>query len=179
MPATIRAWTAALIGVHGYAVEVQAHIRPGLPTFHLDGVPQTRGRAARDRVRAAVINSGPAWPEQRISVSLLPHSLPKRGTGFDLAIAVAVLAAAGLLPPAALDDTMLVGELGLDGRLHPVPGVLPAAQAAESAGQRQMIVSQANAPEAWLLNDCEVHRAAHLTDVLAALRGEPDAAHTD
>ncbi|MDQ3431740.1 MAG: ATP-binding protein, partial [Actinomycetota bacterium] len=118
-----RAHAAALVGVQGHAVEVEADLAQGLPTFVLVGLPDTALSEARDRVRAAVVNSGESWPARRITVSLSPAALPKRGSGFDLPIAVAVLAAAGGLPMAQLEGMALMGELGLDGQVRPVRGV--------------------------------------------------------
>ena len=91
----------------------------------LTGLPDTALNEARDRVRAALVNSGEAWPNRRITVNLLPASLPKQGSAFDIAIAVTVLAGAGMLPLAPLGGVVLLGELGLDGTVRPVRGVLP------------------------------------------------------
>ena len=130
---TASALTAAVIGVKGHVVEVEADVSHGLPATILVGLPDIALRETRDRVRAAIVNSGEAWPNSKITVGLAPATLPKRGSGFDLAIAVAILAAAGAVPAAALAGKMFLAELGLDGRLRPVPGVLPAVVAAEAA----------------------------------------------
>lgn len=172
MTANIRAWSAVLIGAECHTIEVEAHLRPGRPSIYLDGLPPSRSTEVRDRVRAAVINSGQDWPDQHVTVSLRPHSLPKHGSGFDLAMAVAVLTATGSVPAAALNGTLLLAELGLDGRLHPVPGVVAAARSASGSGLGRIIVSAANADEAGLAGGCDVISAGHLRDVITVLRGE-------
>src|SRR5262249_48262086 len=116
----------ALVGVEGYPVEIESDIENGLPCLFLVGLPDTALREARDRIRAAIINSREQWPQRRITVGLSPASLPKRGSGFDLGIALSILAAAGTIPASALDGVAFLGGLGVDGRVRPVPGVLPA-----------------------------------------------------
>src|ERR1700690_3831633 len=125
--ALARTHAMALVGVQGHPVEVEADIENGLVTLLLVGLPDTALREARDRIRSAIVNSGETWPNRRITVGLSPASLPKRGSAFDIGIAVAILAASGAVPAAALRGMVLMGELGLDGRIRPVPGVLPAA----------------------------------------------------
>ncbi|MDI6097615.1 YifB family Mg chelatase-like AAA ATPase [Actinoplanes sp. NEAU-A12] len=146
-----RVLCAGLVGVAGHVVEVEADLSNGLPTLVLTGLPDTALNEARDRVRAAVVNSGRDWPNRRITVNLLPAALPKRGSGFDLAVAAAVLAGAGELPPARLDGVALLGELGLDGTVRPVRGVLPMVAAAARAGVTRVIVPLANAREATVV----------------------------
>src|SRR5258708_3707390 len=129
-----RAHAIALVGVEGHPVEIEADIENGMVALLLVGLPDTALREARDRIRSAIVNSGESWPTRRITVGLSPASLPKRGSGFDLGIAMAILAAAGSVPAAALHGLVLIGELGLDGRVRPVHGVLPAAAAAAAVG---------------------------------------------
>src|ERR1700759_257001 len=114
-----RAHSVALVGVEGHVVECEADIANGLVGMILVGLPDTALREARDRIRSAIINSGEQWPQRRITVGLSPASLPKRGSGFDLPIACALLAAAGVLPAAALAGAMFPGEPGLGGQLRP------------------------------------------------------------
>ncbi len=176
-----RTHSVALVGVEGHPVEIEADIANGLVGLLLVGLPDTALREARDRIRAAIINSGEAWPQRRITVGLSPASLPKRGSSFDLGIAVALLAAAGVLPVTVLDRVVFLGELGLDGRLHPVRGVLPAVVAAAAAGLREVVVPRANAPEAGLVPGVRVIGAPSLSAVLGWIRGDrpapgPDAA---
>src|SRR5487761_226348 len=123
--ALARTHSVAIVGVEGHLIEVEADIAQGLPMTILIGLPDTALREARDRIRAAIVNSGESWPQQKITVGLSPASLPKRGSWFDLSIAVGVLVAAGTVPAAASAGTMFFGELGLDGQLRPVRGVLP------------------------------------------------------
>ncbi len=169
-----RTRSVTLVGVHGIPVEVEADLAAGLPGFTLVGLPDEALSESRDRVRAAVTNSGESWPQRRITASLCPASVPKRGSGFDLPLACVVLAAAGALPPDALAGLVILGELGLDGRVRPVRGVLPAVLAAAAAGSSRIVVPAGNAAEAALVPDMEVIAARSLRQVLALLRGEPE-----
>jgi magnesium chelatase family protein len=171
-----RTHSIALVGVEGYPVEIESDIENGLPTLLLVGLPDTALREARDRIRAAIINSHEQWPQRRITVGLSPASLPKRGSGFDLGIAVSILTAAGAVPSAAIDGVSFLGELGLDGRLRPVRGVLPAMAAAACAGFAKAVVAQPNAEEAALVPGLRVAGAPTLAALLAWLRGEQEAA---
>jgi magnesium chelatase family protein len=166
-----RAHAMALVGVRGHPVEIEADIENGLPALLLVGLPDTALREARDRIRSAVINSGEAWPQRRITVGLSPASLPKRGSGFDLGIAAAVMAAAGVVPGSRLTGMVFLGELGLDGRVRPVPGVLPAAAAAVGAGFETIVVAPENAPEAALVPALRVLCTPSLTALVDWLRG--------
>jgi magnesium chelatase family protein len=167
-----RAMAVALTGTDGHLVTVEADITSGLPATILLGLPGTALRETRDRVRAAVINSGGSWPGTRICVILSPDSLPKRGCSFDLAIAVAVMAADGGLPPLP-DGVAFVAELGLDGRLRAVPGVLPAVIAAAASGARAVVIAAADYGEAVLPPGIPVIAAGTLADVTGWLRGGP------
>ncbi|MGQ0575394.1 MAG: YifB family Mg chelatase-like AAA ATPase [Pseudonocardia sp.] len=167
-----RAWSITLHGVDGYPVEIEADVGGGLPGLHLVGLPDAALNEARDRVRAAVINSGRAWPQERILLALSPATMRKAGSGFDLAMACAVLAAKGAVPQQALDGTMLLGELALDGRLRTVQGVLPCLLAARRAGLRRVVVPVAALPEAALVDGVDVVGAATLDEVLRWLRGD-------
>jgi magnesium chelatase family protein len=168
-----RAWSVALRGVEGHIVEIEADIGGGLPGVHLVGLPDTALQESRDRVRAAVVNSGRTWPNERVVLALSPATLRKTGSGFDLALACGVLAAAGTVTQRALEDTVLVGELALDGRLRAVRGVLPCLLAARTAGLRRVVVPEAALPEAALVDGIEVYGAATLGQVLAWLDGAP------
>jgi magnesium chelatase family protein len=168
-----RTHSIALVGVEGYPVEIETDIANGLPCLLLVGLPDTALREARDRIRAAIINSHEQWPQRRVTVGLSPASLPKRGSGFDLGIALSILAAAGAVPGAAIDGVAFLGELGLDGRLRPVRGVLPAMAAAAGAGFAKVMVARANAAEAALVPGLRVVGAPTLAGLLAWLRGEP------
>jgi magnesium chelatase family protein len=162
-----------LVGVTGHVVEVEADIANGLVGMILVGLPDTALREARDRIRAAIVNSGEEWPQRKITVGLSPASLPKRGSWFDLAIAIGLLTAAGTVPRAASDGVMFFGELGLDGRLRPVPGVLPAVAAAAPKGFGTVMVAEQNAPEAALVPGVRVIAASSLAAAADWLRGTP------
>ncbi len=168
-----RTHSVALIGVTGHVVEVEADIANGLVGMILVGLPDTALREARDRIRAAIVNSGEEWPQRKITVGLSPASMPKRGSWFDLAIAISVLTAAGAVPRAASDRVMFFGELGLDGRLRPVRGVLPAVAAAADAGFAKVMVAEQNAAEAALVPGVRVIAASSLTGAVDWLRGAP------
>jgi magnesium chelatase family protein len=167
-----RTWSVALRGVDGLLVEIEADVGGGLPGFHLVGLPDAALHEARDRVRAAVVNCGLPWPNERIVLALSPATLPKAGSAFDLALACAVLGAGSVVPQAALDGTVLLGELALDGRLRAVRGVLPCLVAAGAAGVRRAVVPVDALGEAALVDGIEVHGAAGLADVLAFLQAD-------
>lgn len=160
-----RTVAVALRGLTGHVVEVEAHLAASLPAFTLVGLPDAALAEARDRVRAAVTSSGLAWPNRRITVNLSPATLPKSGSAFDLAIAVATLAGAGLVRPEAVSGVVHLGELGLDGRLRPVRGVLPAVAAAVQAGHTRVVVPAANEAEALLVPGALVVGARSLAEV--------------
>ncbi|GAY07875.1 YifB family Mg chelatase-like AAA ATPase [Pseudonocardia sp. N23] len=161
-----RSWSVALQGVDGTVVEIEAAIGGGLPGIHLVGLPDAALHESRDRVRAAVVNSGHRWPNERIVLALSPATLRKTGSGFDLALACGVLAAAGTVPQTAMHRTVLIGELALDGRLRPVRGVLPCLLAARAAGVRRVVVPVAALAEATLVTGLEVHGASTLAEAV-------------
>jgi magnesium chelatase family protein len=168
-----RTLCVALVGIDGHVVDVEADVANGLPAFTITGLPDTALGQARDRVRAASANSGAPVPMRRVTVNLSPASLPKAGTAFDLAIAVAVLVAARTLPQRAAAGVVHLGELGLDGRVRRVPGVLPSVLAAARAGVEQVVVPAGNASEAALVPGMRVHGTRTLAGLVAAYRGEP------
>ena len=171
--AVARAYAVGLVGMDGHVVEVEADLALGLPGLTVTGLPDAALAEARDRVRAAVVNSGQAWPQRRITLGLSPAWLPKRGSGFDLALAVSVLAAAGVVPAHALPPRVLVGELGLDGRVRPVRGVLPAVLTAVRAGFDEVVVPHGNLAEAQLVPGVRAVGVGTLSALVAMLRGEP------
>lgn len=173
--AIARTYGVALLGVQGHVVEVEADIAAGIPTVQLIGLPDTALHEARDRVRAAVVNSGFGWPNRRVTVGLSPASLPKSGSGFDLAIATAVLAARDEIPAASLLRMVLVGELALDGRIRPVRGVLPSVLAAAEAGLTKVLVATDNAAEAALVPEVEPVPVSDLVQLVSILRGNSQA----
>lgn len=173
MTGLARGWSVALVGVAGQLVSVEADVGSGLPGFALIGLPDAALNESRDRVKAAVGNSGEKWPDRKVTVSMSPADLHKRGSHFDLALAVIVLAANGDVPADELPGRVLLGELGLDGGLRPLRGVLPAVSAAARAGIRSVVVPEPNAAEAALVDDVEVLGIRSLAQLLAILRGEP------
>jgi magnesium chelatase family protein len=147
--ATARTFT--LLGIDAHEIRVEVDVRQGLPAFTLVGLPDAAVRESRERVRAALVNSGFEFPQGRISANLAPADLRKAGPGFDLAIAAAVLAATDQLPVAAIADVALAGELALDGSIRPVPGTLAMAERAGDAGIRALVVPAESAAEAALI----------------------------
>jgi magnesium chelatase family protein len=168
-----RTCSVALVGVEGVVVEVQADLEPGVAAFALVGLPDKSLVESRDRVRAAVVNSGAEWPQKKLTVGLSPASVPKGGSGFDLAVACAVLGAAERIDPRTIADLVILGELGLDGRVRPVRGVLPAVLAAAEAGYRQVVVPERTAGEASLVPGVSVLGVRSLRQLIAVLGDEP------
>ncbi len=167
MLATIE--SATVHGVHGSVVTVEVHVATGLPGFTIVGQPDAACRESRDRVRAAVMSSGLRWPQQRITVNLAPSGLRKSGGGLDLAMAIGVLVASGQLHPDAVGDRGFIAELGLDGSLRAVPGVLPMAAV---VGGRELVVAAGNVLEAEVVDRHQVRSAPGLRAVVDALAGE-------
>ncbi len=176
MPTKVR--TGALAGIDGVEVTAEVDLSRGLPGFHLVGLPGAEVRESRQRVLAALRNSGLKVPPGRITVNLAPAGLRKEGASYDLAIALGVLAAGGARGGGALrqraQDTVFLGELSLFGEIRPVRGVLPILTAAAAAGCRAAVVPAAQVGEARLVAGLAVHGAESLTDVAAWLRGEGD-----
>ncbi|WAX77700.1 YifB family Mg chelatase-like AAA ATPase [Streptomyces sp. KMM 9044] len=168
-----RTCSVALVGVEGVVVEVQADLEPGVSAFTLVGLPDKSLTESRDRVRAAVVNSGAEWPQKKLTVGLSPASVPKAGSGFDLAVASAVLGAAERIDPRVLADLVMIGELGLDGRVRPVRGTLPAVVAAADAGYEQVVVPECAAAEAALVPGVSVLGVRSLRQLIAVLTDEP------
>ncbi|GAA0971441.1 Competence protein ComM [Nocardioides aquaticus] len=166
--------TVSLHGAVGHLIDVQADVSPGLVGTTLVGRPDASLNEARDRCRMAVINSELPWPStKRITVLLSPADLHKRGTHFDLAIAVSVLAADDKLPRAGLAATAFIGELTLAGQLRPVTGVLPMVLAAAERGVRRVVVPEPQAQEAAMVPGMSVLGLRSLSQVVAELRGDP------
>lgn len=159
-----RTHSVSLLGMHGAVVEIEADLSNQLPNFVIIGLPDAALGEARDRVRAAIGNAGLDFPHQKITVNLSPAALPKHGSGFDLGIAVAVLAAAGEFTADSIDRVVHLGELGLDGRLRPINGVLPGVLAAQRAGFATVMVPTGNAEEASLVPGIRVVAVASLRD---------------
>ena len=161
-----------LLGVDGHVVGVEAHVSIGVSGFSVVGLADKLVTEARDRCRSAVINTGLEWPGPKITVGLTPAELPKRGPTLDLAIALALLVAAGQVERDQASDLVVVGELGLDGRVRSVRGALVAALAARAAGARRFVVPVADVAEASLVPDLDVVGVRTLAGLVALLRGE-------
>ena len=163
-----RTWSVALTGIDGHLVDVEADLSNQLPDFKIIGLADKALGEAVQRVHNAIANSGLPLPRRRLTVNLSPASLPKQGSGFDVAIAIAALATEGRMDAASVGATAHLGELGLDGRLRPVPGILPAVLAAARAGVRRVIVPAANLAEASLVHGIDVIGAVNLAAVAVA-----------
>ncbi|MDZ7641171.1 MAG: YifB family Mg chelatase-like AAA ATPase [Desulfurivibrio sp.] len=171
-----RVQSGAVVGVEGLLVDVEVDIGSGLPQFTTVGLAEGAVRESKERVRAAIKNAGFEFPNRRITINLAPADLKKAGTGYDLPIAVGILAAAGTLPPQTPASWCLIGELSLDGTLRPTPGVLPMVMAARQAGVETAMVPAANAAEAAMVGSIQVVAAASLGEAVAILSGEQEAA---
>ncbi|MFJ4288167.1 YifB family Mg chelatase-like AAA ATPase [Cupriavidus sp. NPDC089707] len=174
----------ALTGIAAPPVRVETHLANGLPVFMIVGLADTGVRESRERVRAAILNSGYEFPNRRITVNLAPADLPKESGRFDLAIALGILAASGQIPADALDHHEFAAELSLSGELRPVRGALAmamglaqdnAARHAAGAGPRAFLVARDNGPEAALIEDLAVHAAVTLREVCDHLGARSDA----
>ncbi len=163
-----RTRSVALAGLSGHLVDIEADIASGLPALVLIGLPDASLGESKDRVRSAIANSGQSMPPTRVTINLSPASLPKQGSGFDLAIALAIVAGTGSVPAESVARCVHLGELALDGRLRPIAGVLPAVVAARDAGIARIMVPAGNRAEAELVPGIEVVAVASLAHALRA-----------
>ncbi len=145
-----------LAGIESFPVEIEADVTNGLPGISIVGLADTAIRESKERVKAAIKNSGFRWPQDRITLSLAPSNLKKEGASFDLPIALAILAASGQIRAESLSGYSFMGELSLDGTLRAVPGVLPAAVACAEEAAKDLVVPIANAKEAALVTSVNV-----------------------
>src|SRR3982751_2226974 len=168
-----RTVTHALVGLDARRVEVEAHLQLGVPAFAIVGLADRACQEAKERVRSGIASAELEWPLRRITVNLAPADLRKEGSGFDLPIALAVLAASQQLPPGCLAGHAAVGELALDGRLRPVPGALAAAEGARRGGLDRIVCPAESAPEVALagVDPVPVH---HLAEAAAYFQGRRD-----
>ncbi len=168
-----KVWTAAVSGVDGLLVQVEVDLALGLPKFSTVGLAEGAVREAKDRVKAAIKNGGYEFPARKITVNLAPADVKKEGTGYDLPIAVGILAATGLMPPDALARTCIVGELSLDGLVRPIPGVLSMVQAAADTGRiDRFLVPEENAAEAAIVRGMDVIGLERLDQAVEYLAGQ-------
>lgn len=163
-----KTYTAAVNGLETTTVTVEVNMTRGVQ-FHMTGLPDTAVRESYDRIRAATANSGFKNPTQDITVNLAPADIKKEGSGYDLPVAIGILAASGIVAAGALGKYMLVGELGLDGRLQPIRGALPIAIRARKEKFKGLIVPQQNIREAAVVNQLDVYGMESLADVVRFL----------
>ncbi len=163
--------SATLVGLSVCRVEVQVDLANGLPTIVIVGLPDAAVKESRDRVKAAIQNSHFEFPLQRITINLSPGDIKKEGPVFDLAIALGILGAAGHVNPERLKEYIVLGELGLDGSVQRVCGILPIAMALRRNGRRRLLIPAANAGEAALVSQLEAYPIQHLTQAAAFLNG--------
>ncbi len=169
-----KTYTCSLLGIDALLVEVEADLSSGLPGFSTVGLPDNIVKESKDRVKAAIQNSGYPFPFERITVNLAPAALKKEGAGFDLPIAVGILAAMGIVNADKAAKIIFCGELALDGRVKPVAGCLPMAIQARDSGYSDFILSAENAREAAVLNSVSVRPVNHLSEVVEYLNGRSD-----
>ncbi len=167
-----RVWSAAVFGIQGYMVSVEAHVANGFPRFLVVGLPDAAVRESRERVISAIRSVRRDVEFDRVVINLAPADIRKEGASFDLPMALAVLAAADLVPRSLVAERVFAGELSLDGHVRPVRGILPMAFAAREAGRRSLILPEGNLAEASAVHGLELYPTRHLNDILsgAALR---------
>ena len=166
-----RVTTVAFEGIEARAVDVQVQVAPGLPAFNVVGLPDKAVSEARERVRSALVASGLALPARRITVNLAPADLPKEGSHYDLPIALGLMAAIGAIPADALGGFTVLGELGLDGSIAAVAGVLPAAIGANARGEGLICPAACGAEAAWASPEMTIIAASSLIQLANHFRG--------
>src|SRR6184192_4384405 len=171
-----RVRSAAVLGIDAYLVEVETDIANGLPSFVTVGLPHGAVKEGRERVYAALANSGYTFPLKRITVNLAPADIRKGGSAFDLPIALGVLAATEQISGERLGRVAVLGELGLEGAIRPVRGALPVALAARAAGVEALILPRENLPEAGVVEGLQVLGAANLAELADFLDGKGELA---
>jgi magnesium chelatase family protein len=170
-----RVFSAALLGIEAYIVEVEVDVSPQLPAFNTVGLPEGAVKEAKERVTASIKNSGYLFPVKRVTVNLAPADVKKSGSAFDLPMAIGILAATGQIDCDNLDEYLFAGELALDGKLRPVPGVMSIALAAKNGDKpkyKSLIVPAENADEGAIANSVEVIPAESLNQVVDYLDGQ-------
>ncbi|MDD5088563.1 MAG: YifB family Mg chelatase-like AAA ATPase, partial [bacterium] len=164
--------SAALLGIDAYQVKVESHLENGLPTFTVVGLPDSAVKESRERVSAAIKNSGFVFPQRKITVNLAPADVRKEGSAFDLPMAIGILAASGQVAPQVLTTTALLGELALDGKVRAIRGALPIASSLRHEGIPSIVVPNENAREAALVPDVAVYPMENLRDAVDFLNGD-------
>ncbi len=166
--------SCGLMGIDGYIVEVETDISSGIPAFEIVGLGDTAIREARERVRSAVKNTGFDFPIRRVTINMAPANLKKEGSSFDLAISLGVLASTGVIDHNALQQSMFIGELALDGGIKPVKGVLPMAVCAVQSGIRYLFLPEANAREASVVRELHIVPVRDLKETIGIISGETE-----
>ncbi len=166
-----RVSTVAFEGIEARAVDVQVQVAPGLPAFNIVGLPDKAVSEAKERVRAALVASGLALPARRITINLAPADLPKEGSHYDLPIALGLMAAIGAIPQDAIAGFTVLGELGLDGGIASVAGVLPAAIGANARGQGLICPAACGPEAAWASPEIEIVAAQSLIQLANHFKG--------
>jgi magnesium chelatase family protein len=169
-----RVRSAAVLGIDAYLVDVETDIANGLPTFVTVGLPQGAVKEGRDRVSAALANTGFTFPLKRVTINLAPADVPKTGSAFDLPIALGILAATEQVEPDRLAKIAVLGELGLEGAIRPVRGALPVALAVRAAGIEALILPRENLPEAGVVDGLRVLGAGCLAEIAEFLEGKSE-----
>ncbi len=160
-----------LVGMKAYVVKLQAFVAPGLPHFSIIGLPDTALNEARERVRTACCVTGFRWPQTRVTVNLSPASLPKSGSSYDLAIAACIMSASGFIDSRSLEESLVLGELNLDGTVRPVNGILPILIHAQSVGITRAFIPYENREEAALVSKIQIIPIRHIGELITALGG--------
>lgn len=171
-----KVFSSALLGIDAYTVEVEVDVSPQLPAFNTVGLPEGAVREARERVTAAIKNSGYLFPAKRVTVNLAPADVKKSGSAFDLPMAIGILAATGQIDCANFDDFLIIGELSLDGKLRPVPGVLSIAIEAGRKKFKAMIVPAENANEGAIADSINIFSVENLPQAVELIEGGNDVA---
>src|SRR3990172_11842812 len=166
-----RVLSCATIGIEAYIVEVEVDIALGLPTFSTVGLPDTAVKESKDRVKAAIVNTGFEFPVRRITVNLAPADIRKEGPFFDLPIAIGIIAAQGLIDENILKDYIILGELSLDGGVRHIKGALPMAVAARNSGKKGIILPKGNCEEAAVVQEIRVYPVSSLAESVEFLNG--------
>lgn len=170
----VKVASSTVIGIESYPIDVEVDVSPGLPQFSMVGLPDVAVRESKDRIKAAIKNSGYGFPKNHVTVNLAPADIKKEGTGFDLPIAVGILAAEGCIPSEALQDYILVGELSLDGSIKGVYGILSSAFLAGKTDKRGIIVARENAGEGAVVESANIIPVDRLSDVVEFLNGSKE-----
>lgn len=166
--------TASISGIESILVQVEADVCDGMPVFEMVGELSTEVRESKERIRAAIRNAGIRLAPKRITINLYPADLRKSGTGFDLPIALSVLAAYGHISAECLEETVFAGEVSLNGDIHPIDGVLPMAMAAKKSGKKRICIPEANAKEAAMVGNIVILPAKNLSQVITMLQNPDD-----